>query len=97
VSGEALPEGTVVRALVEGQVCAETQTVTFQGDAVYSLNVPGDDPETPERDGGVEGDLIRFEVGGVVVAQTATWHAGTNVELNVIDNRVYLPIATRGP
>lgn len=97
VNGEAVPEGTVVRAMIEGQVYAEAQTVMVQGGSVYSLDVPGDDPETPERDGGVEGCLIQFKVGGVMATQTATWHSGTNVELDIFENRVRLPYMARGP
>lgn len=83
VNGGNAPEGTLVRALINGQVYAEGRVQMYQGDSVYSLDVRGDDSETPERDGGAEGDMIQFEVGGVLAGQTGDWHSGTNVELNL--------------
>jgi len=83
VNGANAPENTVVRALINGQAYAEARTQMYQGNSVVSLDVPGDDTSTPERDGGVEGDTIQFEVGGVLAVQTGTWHGGTNTQLNL--------------
>jgi cell division septation protein DedD len=80
VDADNVPDGTLVRALIDGQVCAREHTQTYQGHSVYSLDVPGDDPDTPTRDGGREGDVIQFEIGGVLADQTGVWHSGTNVE-----------------
>jgi hypothetical protein len=73
-----------VRALIDGQAYAEARTQTYEGSSVYSVDVKGDDTDTPERDGGVEGSVVSFEVGGVLVEQKGSWRAGTNVELNLI-------------
>ena len=83
VNGANVPENTVVRALINGQAYAEARTQMYQGNSVFSLDVRGDDTSTPERDGGVEGDPIQFEVGGVLAVQTGTWHTGTNTNLNL--------------
>jgi len=83
VNADNVPDGTLVRAMIDGQVCARGHTQTYQGHSVYSLDVPGDDPETPVRDGGREGDVIQFEIGGVPADQTGVWHGGTNVELDL--------------
>lgn len=83
VNGGNAPEGALVRALINGQAYAEGRVQMYQGDSVYSLDVRGDDSDTPQRDGGVEGDTVQFEVGGVLAAETGTWHSGTNVELNL--------------
>lgn len=53
---------------------------TFNGQLVYTIDVRGDDEDTPAKDGGDPGDLITFTIGGRVVA-TATWISGTNVNL----------------
>jgi len=55
----------------------------YEGASVYTINVPGDDNDTQEIDGGREGEQIFFEVGGLVADQTGTWHSATNVELNL--------------
>ena len=83
VNGANVSDGTVVQALIDGQVYAEGYTQTYQGNSVYSLNVRGDDSETAARDGGREGDAIQFKIGGALANQTAVWHTGANVNLNL--------------
>lgn len=75
------PDGTSVEALINGQVFAFATTQTYQGNAVYSLDVPGDDSTTAAIEGGREGDQVSFRIGGQLAEQTATWHSGTNVEM----------------
>ena len=82
-NGGNVPDGTLVRALINGQSFAEGRTQTYQGDSVYSVDVRGDETGTSERDGGVEGDTVQFEVGGALAAETGTWQTGTNVEINL--------------
>jgi hypothetical protein len=96
VNDGSVPDGTIVRALIDGQVYAEGRTQTYQGDSVYSLDVPGDDTATAARDGGREGDTIQFEIGDVLADQTGTWHSGTNVELNLTGSAAG-PLATPPP
>ena len=83
VNGANVPDGTVVVALVNGQKYVETLTLTYEGDSVFSLNVPGDDAATAGIEGGKEGDTIRFTVGGVSAEPSAAWHSGTNVNLDL--------------
>jgi hypothetical protein len=82
-NGGNVPDGTLVRALIDGQAYAEGRTQTYQADSVYTVDVPGDETSTTARDGGIEGDVIQFEVGGIIAEQTGVWHSGTNVELNL--------------
>ena len=58
LDGANVPDGTVVSAWIRGVKYTETQTLTYLGDSVYAVRVPGDDLETPEVEGGVEGDTI---------------------------------------
>jgi len=83
VNGANVPDGTVVSAWIDGVNYVDFETITFEGASVYSFDVPGDDPDTPEKDGGIEGDTIVFMIGSDTADQTATWHTGTNVELNL--------------
>jgi hypothetical protein len=76
-------DGTTVQALIADQVVASGSTQTYQGNSFYALDIPSDDETTTVVDGGKEGDTIRFSIGGLPVAQTGTWHSGTNVELNL--------------
>jgi len=82
--GTNVPAGTVVSAWINGVKYAETQSQMYQGNSVYAINVPGDDPETTGVvEGGVEGDTIVFKVGDSTASPTGTWHTGTDVELNL--------------
>lgn len=96
VSGQNVPDGTLVRALIGGQPYAQGYTQTYQGNTVYALNIPGDDSETARTDGGRDGDAIRFEIGGVLATQTGSWKSGTNVELNLSVSTV-TPLADPQP
>jgi hypothetical protein len=78
-----VPDGTLVKALINGQVYAQIKTLTYQGDSVYSLDVLGDDTDTTVVDGGVDGDTIVFMIGEEVADQTGIWKSGTNVNLDL--------------
>ena len=47
----------------------------------YAFNVPGDLAGTPDKEGGVEDDVITFKIGDRIVG-TGVWHGGTNVQLD---------------
>lgn len=76
-----LLDGTPVQALINDQVLASAYTQTYQGVSVFSLDVPGDDSSTATIEGGKEGDVIQFKIGGLKANETGTWHSGTNIEL----------------
>jgi hypothetical protein len=83
-NGKNVPIGTQVSAYINGVQYALSPYSGYNGETVYSLNVPGDDPGTPGViEGGVPGDTIVFFVGGHQAAQTAIWQGGSNNELNL--------------
>ena len=95
-----LPDGTTVEAIINDQIVASGYTQTYQDESVYALDVPGDDSGTTIVEGGKEGDVIHFKVGGIEVTETGIWHSGTNVELAfMIDSSAKLetPQPTRTP
>ena len=100
VNATNVPDGTVVRAMIEGKVYAEGYTQTYQDVSVYALDVPGDDADTTNLDGGREDDVIQFEIGGVLADQTGIWHSGTNVRLDLTASStepISTPQATPSP
>jgi hypothetical protein len=100
VNAANVRDGTVVQALIGGKVCAEGFTQTYQGSSVYALDVPGYNADTASQAGGREGDTIQFEIGGVLADQTALWHSGTNVNLNLTassSGTLSMPQATLTP
>ena len=63
---------------------AETTVYLYEGDTVYSFDVPSDDDITPGTiEGGVSGDTIVFKINSLTADQQGTWASGTNVELNL--------------
>ena len=100
VNGANVPDGTLVQALINGQVFATGYTQTYQGASVYALNIPGDDTDTTLQDGGRENDPIKFEIGGALADQTGTWKSATNVNLNLtatVVGEIAAPQATPSP
>ena len=77
VGGANVPDGTVVQAFNGDRIAAQGYTQMYQGDSVYSLDVPGDNTDTVVIDGGREGETITFKVGGVLADEAGTWHSGT--------------------
>jgi len=83
-NGARVPDGTVVSAWIDDVKYAEAAVFTDSNQSVYLIDVPGDDPETTGVvEGGHENDTITFKVNNVLIAQTAQWHGGTNVPLNL--------------
>jgi hypothetical protein len=71
--GAKTPMGTIVSAWINGVKYAET-TVTLNGvNTVYDLDVPGDDSDTTEIEGGRTGDTVYFRIGDKPAHQTAQW------------------------
>jgi hypothetical protein len=77
--------GDMVEAYIDGVgASGKAATVDIKntsGTLTYAFNIPGDQPATTEKEGGVEGDPITFKINGRVVA-TAIWHGGTSNVLN---------------
>jgi hypothetical protein len=82
-NGANVPDGVLIQALINGKLVSETQTKTYQGDSVYSLDIPGDEPGTLTVEGGMDGDPITFVIEGIVADQTGTWKSGTIISLNL--------------
>jgi len=78
VAGEPAPDGTLVEARIANITYASTMTV----DGMYDFKVPGDDPETPEKEGGKTGDTIDFYVAGTYAA-SYTFEYGEITPLNL--------------
>jgi hypothetical protein len=83
-NGANIPIGIQVSARINDVPYAISHYTLYQGDTVYSLDVPGDDPGTPGViEGGIAGDTVVFFVGSKQADQTATWQTGTNIYLNL--------------
>ncbi len=76
--------GNMVEVYVPGlSVPVATTAIAFYPPdlLVYTIDVPGDAPDTQVKEGGAEGDLLTFKVNGRVAA-TGIWHSGTSIQLD---------------
>ncbi len=88
INGANVPLGTVVSARINGVQYASTTVQLYQGNTVYSLDVPGEDTDVPGIQGGSEGNTIVFFIGSIQANQTGIWHSGTNTNLNLTGSGV---------
>lgn len=86
VGGSPAYDGTVVTAHIDG---LSWETTTTSGSYGYTpvFYVPSDDPGTPAKDGGVDGDVVTFTVSGEDVAGSRIFaeDAATKLDLNLED------------
>ncbi len=102
VDGANVSFGTIVSAKINGVQYASTTVINYQGEPYYSLDIPGDDPDTSGIvEGGVEGNTILFYIDSIKATQTAPWHSGSIISLNLTGytgvnaHLIYLPLVIR--
>ena len=80
VGAEPAPVGAAIRAEIGGVIVASDLVFDGPEGPSYRLHLPGDDPTTPAREGGAEGDPVVLFLNGVALAEggqpTTTWHLG---------------------
>jgi len=86
LDGAPAADSTQILAVIDGATFASTQTFTQEGSSgLYAFNVPGDDPDTPEKEGGLPGETISFAIDSYEIGQTAAWTQGAVQALD-LDN-----------
>ncbi len=83
VDGLPASDGTLVAALIGGDRVAEQPIVRSTSAALYTLNVPADDPSTATVEGGTAGASVTFALNGALTPQSASWMTGTNTRLDL--------------
>lgn len=97
-NGQDAPPGAQVTAWINGLPYAVTTTQLYQGQTVYSLDIPGDDPATTAIEGGVPGDLVQFTIDAFPTQESGVWQSGSNLQLDLSVAGValtYLPLLLR--
>ena len=98
IDGAVAPAGVPVSAWIDGVRFATTPILTG---GWYSLDVRGDDGDTPTKDGGVSGDEVLFRVGESVATQRGVWRSGDSPRLDLevqnqgMSHRIVLPLILR--
>lgn len=75
--------GTLVGGWCRGMLWDEFPAELAEGETWYSLEIPGDDPATPEVEGCSSGDTVTFTIGGLPTPESATWVEGGDEWVNV--------------
>jgi hypothetical protein len=83
VNGEYPQSAVEIRAWIGANSYAGVMTFPWNGLSVYRLDVPADDGNTPQQDGGKENDMVVFTMSGIEAATSGTWQFGKNIKLNV--------------
>jgi hypothetical protein len=100
VNGAFVPAGTVVSAWCGGVQYDQFNAYRYEAQSWYVLEVPGDDPATPEIEGCLVGETISFMIGSLDADQTIAWREGGVDQLDLsasgdIGTQVYLPLILR--
>lgn len=97
LNGLNAPWGTVITVGSGGIVYAQTAAFLYEGVSVYRIDAPGDNANTPEREGGVEEEVLQFTIGEVAAQQTAIWLGGSSqgLDLTVPTLHFHLPLILR--
>lgn len=84
--GANVPSGTTVSALINGKAYKSASAFIDGSDSCYAIEIPGDDTDTPTKEGGINGDLVQFMVGSELASQTLTFNSGetTVLDLNIV-------------
>lgn len=94
LNGDNVAVGTLLAAVIGQQIYATTTITVVQGVSSYVIDIPGDDPGTPQVDGGREGDIVYFTASGYTATQQGIWQLGRVTELNLTLTNAPLPQPT---
>ena len=84
IDGVLAPDGTVLNAQIGGITYASTTVGTHDGQpGLYSIDVPADDPVTPEVEGGKTGQTIILAGEGIAIAQSTIWQSGAVIQVEL--------------
>ena len=101
VDGAYVPDGTLIIAHIEDAGQWTTESFTYEGASVYRLDIPPDDPATPQEDGGVDGDSvnfwIRFAASDLPATIASTWQEAAALEVNLEATSTVTPTPAPSP
>jgi len=84
IGGADADPGVAVVAWIGDRPLVTTSVIAWQGGSWYSLDVPGDDPDTPGIiEGGQAGDIVHFTLAGLPAAESGSWRSGVNQPLDL--------------
>jgi hypothetical protein len=102
VNGQHVDAGTVIGAWCEGVKVAETLTEVAGAESVYGVDIPSDNPDTPEKEGCADGEIIAFTIGLLEAeahkpgspGEPVEWASGVSEQVNLTAETEYSPWGT---
>ena len=99
LNGDWVANGTLITVSIDSAVDSWTTNAFIDGwQSVYLMDIPADDASTTPKDGGVQGDIVRFAVryGGTdyPAAQTGIWADGGFVRVDLVVETTSPVVAT---
>ena len=83
LNGENVSAGTPITAWIDNVQVASTEAQIYEGASVYNIDIPADDPCTAGRQGGSDGETVRFKIEDSWARETGVWKSGAVVERNL--------------
>jgi hypothetical protein len=93
INGQNIPAGTLITAWISDTQVTQTTALIRNGASVYTLDIPGDNPDTPALDGGNPGEVVRFKVGTWWAEESGTWQTGDASNMNLTRDDLASPLA----
>lgn len=81
--GAPVAAGLPISATIGGVAYGWTTTQPVDGQSLYGLDVPADDPATPAIEGGRSGEVVAFFVAGQPATPTGNWQGGRSQRLDL--------------
>ncbi|MCP3997130.1 MAG: DUF11 domain-containing protein, partial [bacterium] len=78
-----MPEGTTVTATIGGVELETTRVASSAEGSLFRIDVPGDVPETPVDEGGIEGEAVIFRIGNSAAPEGGVWRFGSHQRLDL--------------
>jgi PKD repeat protein len=82
IAGEPAPDGTLIEAVINTTVYATTTTLDGKYGYTPIFKVPADDPDTSQKEGGKDGDIVHFYVARTY-ATNYTFASGATTRLDL--------------
>jgi len=99
INNAFVPAGTLVSAWCGGVKYVQSATIDYNSEAWYSLDIPGDNPDTsPAKEGCTAGETILFKIEANTADQQKAWVSGGSTQLDLsLANQIpiYLPLVRK--
>jgi len=80
INGKPAPDGTEVTASINGTQITSIKTIAG---GIYTLTIPADNPTTKQKEGGVKGDIVSYNINGTKTSLNSFWKSKFSDQVNL--------------